>query len=245
MRIAIFLAALLTLSSSYAQTLNIKIATPPFNPPFIIADGNGKFSGFDADLLNEICRRIDAKCEYIQMGAFKDVCDAVLAKSVDFGAGGIIITPEREAEYLFTLPYMKSTARYLTQYGSSIRTIDDIRGKTVGVGEGTVFQKMVPVEFGNTVTIKTYTNISQLLTALTNKEIDVMLLDGPNANYWVVSSHDVYKTIGNPIPVGLGYGFMGNKNQGEIIKKMNQALLDMEDDGTYLNIYNTYFLGEQ
>ena len=41
--------------------------------------------------------------------------------------------------------------------------------------------------------------------------------------------------------MGEGYAIMAHKNNSDLIKKINQALLDMEQDGTYLRIYNRYF----
>jgi arginine transport system substrate-binding protein len=240
MRLAIFFMISLTLSA--ANALTIKIGTTPFSPPFLIAsDSNNHFSGFDADLLNEICRRINAKCVYLPMTSFLGLFDSVLNDTVDLGIGGITITPERENIYLFSLPYLKSTAQYMTRYGNHIHKIEDIRGKTIGVAEGTIFQTMASNQFGSSVKIRTYDTLSQMLIALTDEDVDVVLLDGPNAVYWDANSNNTYQNVGEPITVGLGYGFLANKNCLSIVLKINQALLAMEGDGTYLRIYKTYF----
>ena len=175
------------------------------------------------------------------MTSFKGLFDSVLNDSVDLGIGGITITPEREDRYVFSLPYLKSTASYMTRYGEAIHTIDDIRGKTIGVAEGTIFQSMAAYQFGSSVTIKTFDTLSQMLIALANRNIDVVLLDGANAVYWEANSNNLYQTVGKPINTGLGYGFIANKNAQEVVLKINQALLSMESDGSYLKIYNTYF----
>lgn len=239
MRLAIFFSITFAITASHALT--IKIGTTPFSPPFIIANDNNHFSGFDADLLNEICKRLDAKCIYKQMPSFNELFLSVKNGTVDLGIGGVTITLERESAYLFSLPYLKSTARYITLYGSDIRTISDIKGKTIGVAEGTIFQTMAAAQFGNTVKIKTYDTLSQMLVALSDKDIDVALLDGPNAIYWDANSNNIYQNVGNSIPLGLGYGIIANKSLFDLIAKINQALLSMENDGSYLNIYNTYF----
>ena len=239
MRLAILLSTLLTIAATNADT--ITIGTTPFSPPFIITDNSNSFSGFDADLLNEICKRINAKCVYKQMPSFNDLFLSVQNGTVDLGIGGVTITLQRETEYLFSLPYLKSTAHYITLYGNDIHTLADISGKTIGVAEGTIFQIMASAEFGNSVKIKTYDNLSQMLVALSDKDIDVALLDGPNAIYWDANSNNTYQIVGDAIPLGLGYGIMANKRLPDLVTKINQALLSMENDGSYLNIYNTYF----
>lgn len=243
MRLAIFLIFFLTFTLSSAET--IKIGTTPFSPPFIIAgDNNGNFSGFDADLLNEICRRIDIRCEFKQMLTFQDVFVQVLNDSINLGIGGITITPERESQYVFSLPYLKSSARYMSRYGSSVRSLDDIVGKTVGVTKGTIFELIARGEFGEKISVQTYDNLQQMLVALAEEDLDVVLMDGPNAEYWFANSDNTYQLVGPSIPFGLGYGFMANIKYADVIARINKALLAMEKDGSYLKIYNTYFSGE-
>ncbi|MFA1369849.1 transporter substrate-binding domain-containing protein, partial [Legionella pneumophila] len=41
--------------------------------------------------------------------------------------------------------------------------------------------------------------------------------------------------------IGNGYGILALKNNAPLIMKINKALLQIEKDGTYLEIYNTYF----
>ena len=240
MRLAIFFVFCLIFTA--ANALTVRIGVTPFSPPFLItSDSKNHFSGFDMDLMNEICKRINATCNYKTFGSFKAVLQAGINNEIDLAIGGIIITSERESLYQFSLPYLKSTAQYMTRYGEHIKNISDIRGKTIGVADGTIFESLAKAEFSDTVTIKTYDTLSLMLVALANRDVDVVLLNGPNAQYWVANSDNIYETIGKPIPLGLGYGFVAHLNDQQLILKINQALLSMESDGTYLKIYNTYF----
>jgi ABC-type amino acid transport substrate-binding protein len=242
MRFATFLALLFTLTLSCAET--IKIGTTPFSPPFIIAsDSNGNFSGFDADLLNEICRRLDIRCEFQQMSTFQDVFVGVLNNTVNLGIGGITITSARETQYIFSLPYLKSSARYMSRYGSDIHSLNDIAGKTIGVTKGTIFELIATSQFGDKIIVRTYDDLQQMLVALAEEDLDVVLMDGPNAEYWYANSDNTYQLVGPSIPFGLGYGFMANLKYADLIANINKALLSMEKDGSYLKIYNTYFGG--
>ncbi len=55
---------------------------------------------------------------------------------------------------------------------------------------------MARAQFGNSVTIKTYDTLSQMLVALSDEDIDVALLDGPNAIYWDANSNNTYQNVG-------------------------------------------------
>jgi arginine transport system substrate-binding protein len=240
LRLAIFFIFSLQVMSANAQS--IRIGMSPFSPPFLIAsDGHNHYSGFDADLMSEICKRIDADCIYKPMPSYKALLESANKHNIDLAIGGVIITPEREGMFFFSLPYLKSTAQYVTRFGEPIKQIKDIPGKIIGVAQSTVFQNLATSEYGKVSTIKTYDTLSQLLLALSNGDVDVVLLNGLNAEYWIANSNNIYQVVGNPIPVGLGYAIVGQKDDQQLILQINQALLSMEKDGTYLKLYNTYF----
>jgi arginine transport system substrate-binding protein len=227
---------------SHAET--IVVGTPPYSPPFVIANGNNHFSGFDIDLLTEICRRLNAQCQYKSM-SYAGIFSALLNGHIDIAIGGVTITPERETQFLFSLPYLSSYAQFLTNQTSSIQTLANIHGKAVGLGYATVFQSLVLAKFGSSINIKTYDFLSEMLSALSSGEVDVLLLDRATAETWYANSNNTYRLVGNRIPQGLGYGILSTKEHYPLITAINKALLAMESDGTYLKIYSTYFTGSE
>ena len=240
MRLAIFFTLCCVLNVVNAYT--ITIAVPPFTPPFIMSsDNKNHFSGFDVDLMSEICKRINATCTYKSYPSFKALVQGGLTNEFDLAIGGIIITPERSNLYIFTLPDLKSTGQYMTRYGEDIKNIEDIPGKTVGVAESTVFEIFIRNKYADSINIKTYSTLTQVLEALDDGEVDVVLLNGLNVQYWVANSDNLYKTIGKPFTLGLGYAFLAQKKDQNLVSQINKALLDIENDGTYLKIYKTYF----
>ncbi|HAT9113156.1 TPA: transporter substrate-binding domain-containing protein, partial [Legionella pneumophila subsp. pneumophila] len=49
------------------------------------------------------------------------------------------------------------------------------------------------------------------------------------------------KLLGDSFPFGIGFGVVARLDQAELIEKINQALIEIENDGTYLKIYNLFF----
>ncbi len=45
---------------------SIRIGTDPTYPPFESKNAQGQLVGFDIDLANEICKRINTKCTYVE-----------------------------------------------------------------------------------------------------------------------------------------------------------------------------------
>lgn len=244
MRFVTFLFVFFSLTFSHAAT-TIMVGTPPYSPPFVmLGDNKAHYTGFDIDLLDEICRRIDAKCQYKAM-SYEGVFNGLLDGSIDIAIGGITITAGRESQFLFSLPYLASYAQFITNSASSIRSIQDLNGKRIGLGSGTIFENLINDAFGQSVTIKTYNFLSEMLMALGSDEVDALILDRATAETWYANSNDSYRLVGRRIPQGLGYGILTTKNRGNLITLINRALLAMEADGTYLKIYTTYFTGSE
>ncbi|ASQ44674.1 transporter substrate-binding domain-containing protein [Legionella clemsonensis] len=240
MRGFILIIALLFFPAVNAKTIIIGalIYDPPFEIP---ADKKAHFFGFDIDLMNEICKRIHAECEFKGL-TFEQLLKQLLEEKIDLAVGSITITPEREELFLFSLPYFSSTGQYITYSHSPINSIDDIYNKKVGIEKGTVFKAVTLERFNNKVQIIEYPTLPEVFQALEEGKIDVLIADEETAKYWMVNSDEQFKLLGNPIPIGIGYGIMASKKSQTLIQQINKALTDMEDDGTYLKIYRRYFM---
>ncbi|WED41836.1 transporter substrate-binding domain-containing protein [Legionella cardiaca] len=222
----------------FAQPI-IHIGVSNYGPPFeIAADDEAHFSGFEIDLMEEICRRAKFECVYKRY-SFPELFNETLANRIDLAIGAISITPERQKDFLFSLPYLPGGGQYVTKISSPIKTIEDINGKRIGIEEGTVFKAWIMSQFGDDEKILEYRNSSDVLQALYEGKVDVVLLDIGIVQYWVTNNANVFRPVGKPI--SSGYGVMANRNQVELINTVNKYLLELEDDGTYLKLYENYF----
>lgn len=239
MRKIILLLTFLLLSPLYAQTINIGILL--YNPPFEMeADQKNHFFGFEIDIMMELCKRMQADCHFIPL-TFAEIFTKLLDDKIDLGLGSISITEQRRANYLFSLPYMKSTARFITKIDSQIHGIDDIRDKRVGTVEGSLFKAIVLEKFNHEVEIVEYPTLAEVFQALADGKVEIVIADEGAAKYWATNNSDSFKLVGNEIPIGIGYGIMANKKHKELIETINRLLLDIEADGSYLKIYKRYF----
>lgn len=129
----------------------------------------------------------------------------------------------------------------MTLQTSSINKPSDINNKRVGVRRGTPFKNLAQTIYKGQVEITEVSDMATLLDKLNDKNVDVVLTNAAAAKYWYANNSDVYKLVGTQLPTGEGYGIMANKGQETLIAKINQALLTMEADGSYLEIYTRYF----
>ncbi|CDZ78485.1 Putative ABC transporter arginine-binding protein 2 precursor [Legionella massiliensis] len=229
-------------STLYAE--NLVIGTSSFNPPMETqVTKNDVFTGFEIDLMNEICRRINANCVYEPM-SFAGIMEAVAAGKVDLGIDGFFITKERLAYYLFSSPYLRAKAQMFSAADSDINSDNVNTGKRIGVEAGTVYKSLLQQMYDN-VKVVEYNNQPDMLQDLSDHKLDLIMFDFIGASYWVNDNPKEFKLVGKPISFDMGYGVMANLNRQELITRVNNALNSMENDGTYLAIYSRYFEGFQ
>lgn len=236
----VFLTVFIFISCTqlFAQQ-TLKIGVVPNNPPFSMQNTmNGNYDGFEVSIMNEICQRIKAKCIYIPK-LFDKLFTAVENKEIDLAIGTISITPIREQQYLFSLPYLASKGIIIVA-NDKYKKPSDLMSKNFGVIEGTIFVNVIKADFGEDSAITTSRYPLDMLRKLVEGDTDAVLVDKGTGKYWL-TSHPRVRQIGNDIVTGNGYAFMTYKGNTQIIDEINQALTQMEDDGTYLKIFNSYF----
>lgn len=86
------------------------IGTEASFPPYVIHDDSGALSGFDVDVMREICTRSGRSCSW-QTTAFDALIPGVAAGQFDLVMGGMAITPDRRRLVDFSQPYAQGGAQ--------------------------------------------------------------------------------------------------------------------------------------
>ncbi|KTD43786.1 transporter substrate-binding domain-containing protein [Legionella oakridgensis] len=107
--------------------------------------------------------------------------------------------------------------------------------------KGTPYGDLARQLYKNNIEVLEYPLNADLLEVLKNGTVDVALVDDEVARYWTINISNTYKLIGTKLPVGEGYGIAANQDNSKLISAINEALLNMESDGKYLEIYRNYF----
>lgn len=218
----------------------LTIGTSSDNPPFSTKiDVKNHFYGFDIDIMTEICKRIQEPCNYLPY-TFNQLFVAIDNNAIDLAISAITISSERELRYLFSSPYYISQAQFMVLNTSTVKSLSDLRGKRIGV-IGNPTQRLVEKLYKGNVTVKEFPEILDLLAGLNNDEIDAVVMDRGEVQYWFANSEDQYKMLHPSFDYGTGYGIMANKAQAALMNRVNDALLNMKADKTYDVIYARYF----
>ena len=247
MKLFIVLIILFFLPLSYSQTLTI--GTSPDNAPFSsYSDGKTSFCGFEIDIMMDVCARINAQCQFKPI-VVSDALQLFADDKVDLVIAGIIAPPANTpdaANFVFSMPYLPSSAQFLVTADSKIQTIQEIRNKNVGVRLGLLFGRdlfkdYVMALYNNQLSVKSYLEMCDLVDALQHHVVDAIFSNKMAIKYWYSNNKDQFRLVGDPFPIGNGYTIMGKKGDEQLITQINQALYAMEQDGTYTMLYERYF----
>ncbi|MDP1614571.1 MAG: transporter substrate-binding domain-containing protein, partial [Methylococcales bacterium] len=154
--------------------------------------------------------------------------------------GSIIITPERRKHHLFSLPYKASYLQYIVLKNTPFTTISQLAGKRLGVYGHSPTADFAVQQLNGNIQIKRFPGSMDMLYALERGQVDAVLTNHAQTVYWV-SNSNAYQLLGHKYLFEDGYGIMTSLGQNALIQRVNQALLAMEQDGTYLKIYQDSF----
>jgi len=218
------------------------IGVDSFVPPFIMQGGNGELYGYDISMMNSICKIMQRSCKF-QPIKWIDLLPAVMSNQVDMAVSSITITPERAKQMNFSLPYGLSYSRFLTNTDTPVANpfaLSSLTGKRIGVYKRTIYEDQASHIGVENPVIQTYMGYEDALKALTNKEIDYILLDNPTALYWAANSSGAFKVIGDPYVYGFGIGIVISDQDKDLIPAINQALLQYQNSNDFKQNYQRF-----
>jgi polar amino acid transport system substrate-binding protein len=103
----------------------------------------GGVQGFQIDLFAEIAKKLNRQI-VIDSASFSGLVPALNAGRYDFLCAPTTVTPERAANLLFTEGYIWTELQFGIRRGTpSIRSDEDLRGKTISVNKGTPYEAWV------------------------------------------------------------------------------------------------------
>ena len=191
-------------------------------------------SGVDIDIIRELQRRLGFKLteDRVIPQNFSEGMKRVLDGRADIISGGISLTPARAEQYGHTPVYLASslTVLYSKTHNPDIKTISDIKGKTIGVQEGSPSE--VYAEKLGARPVYFYSNVLANFMVATGK-YDGMIFDRPPTADFA----RVMKTLNLDVtdePFGqetCRFALLMPKNKS-YNKLIHDTVQEMIDDGT-------------
>nr|WP_218884320.1 ABC transporter substrate-binding protein [Burkholderia guangdongensis] len=235
--------------SAYAKDWStIRFGVDASYAPFESKAPDGKLVGFDIDLGTEICKRLNAKCVWVE-NDFDGMIPALKAKKFDGVLSSMSMTPQREEQIAFSSKLFNTPTRLVTKKGASLLpTADSLKGKTVGVEQGTIQETYAKTYWApKGVQVVPYQNQDQVYSDLISGRLDAALQDAVQADIGFLKTprgtgfQFAGGDIDDPKTLGSGAGIGLRKEDTDLKQKLDGAIAGMLKDGTYQKIEKKYF----
>jgi polar amino acid transport system substrate-binding protein len=213
-------------------TVGSDIPYPPFEQ-----GKPGNYTGFDIELMEAIAEKLGRKAEFTDT-SFETIFRDVAQGKFEAVISAATITEEREKAVDFSNPYYLSEQAVLVKEGSDIESLEDLDGKTVAAQQGTTGLELAKEKLGDSE-IRPYPEGPDAVNALKAGTVEGVIIDAPVAQNAVEKSGGV--EIAEKVPTEETYGIAVAQGETELLDEINKALKEVEQDGTYNTIYETWF----
>ena len=216
-----------------AQTLTM--ATNAEFPPYEFHEGDA-IVGIDAEVAQAIADKLGMELK-IEDVSFDSIIPGVQAGKYDMGMAGMTVNEERLQSVNFSTSYAKGIQAVIIKEGSDIKTIDDIKGKKIGVQTSTTGDIYATDDYGED-SITRYDNGAVAVQALVAGKIDCVIIDNEPAKSYVAANEGL--ALLETAYAEEDYAICFNKDNTELQEKVNAALEELIADGTVQTIIDKY-----
>lgn len=199
-------------------TIGTEYGYPPFE---YIAEDGVTLIGFDVDMWNELCRRMNLKPEYYDT-QWAGLFPALETDRYDCIISAVTITPERSQKFLITKPYVQNSDCFVVRkdFEKVLAVPESLEGLKVAYQAETVSDVFVTGLKEKGLDIKTleYDKLLDAFDDLRFGRVDVVVAESVASGIIVKNNPDVYRI-----------DFTGNPDEffGILVNKKNQALFDL------------------
>lgn len=228
-------------TSPASSVAPLKVALDPTFPPFQSQTGDGKFEGFDIDLINAIAEAGGFTMDMKGL-PFDGIIPALQGGTMDATISTMTITKERAQVVEFSRPYFKAgLAIAVADDNTDISSLEALKGKKVAAQIGTTGEKKAREAGAGEV--RTFDSTPLALQELANGNVDAAVSDAPVILYAIKSGGAKgIKVVGELLTQEF-YGIATPKGSANLAK-INAGLNAIVANGKYKEIYQKWFDGE-
>lgn len=228
------LSALLIFTGRAQAAEKISIVSDTAYAPFEFKDSDQTYKGIDVDIIKEVAKRSGWDYKQTYPG-FDAAVNAVQSGQADGLMAGTTVTEARKKVFKFSDTYYDTSIVVYTKSGTtSITSYDQLKGKTVGVKNGTAAQDWLDQhadQYGYTV--KTFDTSDLMNNSLDQGAVDAAMDDKPVVQYAIQQGKPYDMNMDGESVGSFAFGVKKGSKKEYLIKDFNKALAAMKKDGTY------------
>ena len=220
------------------------VATPGDMYASSFHDKKGHLTGYEVEIARQVAKGLGMKVEFKELNVAGELT-AVASGKADLAAGNFNLSSVYAKRYLFSTPYKYSFGGLLVRAKdqSGIHSWSDLKGKKSAGEAGTSNQRFAQFMGAKLVN---YDSANGLMNDVANGKTDFI----PNDYYGLSTGMKRSKIQGLTMAKGLyyrtnlmgkGIGFLINKHEPGLQKKINKELAKLQKDGTLSKIMIKYY----
>jgi len=215
--------------------------------PYCKEEG-GKIIGVDGEIVTAIATKLGLKVEPVVMEWAAEI-QAVQSGRADTNICGMAFTAERAKTVNLSDGAYYQVSEFTQLKDSNIKSIEDLKGKTVGTIQGYFYiPELKKIPWVGETNLKLYNTIDAAVQDLMAKRVHAILLGAPTSA-WLATQHPEwnlkYEAIQAneymPDTVNKAYTvFSSRLDNPALVKAMNEQIAVMKKDGTIEKIMAKY-----
>ncbi len=218
----------------------LRIAMEGTYPPFNFKDPKtGELAGYDVDVARLLASKLGLKPAFVTT-EWAAILAGLGAGKYDAIVSQVGITPKRLEAFDFSEPYTYSSPQLIVRKDerATYATLAALKGKKLGVGQGSVFEQQAKAVPG--IDVRSYPAAPENLQDLAVGRIDAALNDSLMVAYLLSNSKLPIKAgarVGNVERMGIPF----QKGNPQFKAAVNKALADAAADGSLKSISVKWF----
>lgn len=215
-------------------------------PPYSYMDETGEYAGYDVEMCKRVCEILGWEIELVPIN-WDTKLITLDAGEIDCIWSGMTIEVIDAEAYTLSKAYSNSSQMILTKADSGISSLEDLEGKIVGVQLGASADLLLSeggdcealtASFGE---LMRFENYNVCFTELMANSIDAIAIDIGVAADKIAEYGEEYIMLDQPI-AAESYGICFRKADTELCAAVEDAIMQLVADGTYVSLAEKYGL---
>ena len=217
----------------------LRIGVEGTYPPFNYRDEQGKLAGFDVEIAEAIAGKLGVKPEFTT-SEWSGILAGLQAGKFDVIVNQVAATEKRRETFDFSDPYVVSSPQLIIRANETrpMATPADLKGKKIGVGQGSNYADMARKIEG--ADVKVYPGATEYLQDLATGRIDAALNDSLLIPYLAQKTRLPVKA-GAPLGAVETNAIPFRKGNPKFKQAIDKALADLKADGTFAKMSTKWF----
>ena len=233
--------------NKYQEQSSITIGFDNTFVPMGFEEKNVQYTGFDIDLAQAVSEKLGFKVQFQPIDW--DMKETELQNgTIDAIWNGYSATDERREKVAFSIPYMENQQVLVAKKGQQIRSVEDMKDKTLGAQAGSsgyLDFEAQPDLLKNRVKdqkANQYQSFNEALIDLKNDRIDALLIDRVYANYYlqsegILNDYNVFSAGFESESFAVGV----RPADKRLLQALNQSFVELHQEGKFQEISQKWF----